>query len=89
MPDDVRQTIRVRVTMHGLLTVAVRDPEQVVSVDLPVGSDVAGLIATLAETSPMFDARSIIAATHGTLVGHDHQLFDGKEVGLYHTFSGG
>jgi molybdopterin converting factor small subunit len=86
---DVVQAIRVRITMYGLLTVAVRDPESVVDVELPVGSDVAGLIDTLAETSPMFDARSILAVANGVLVGHDHQLSEGEEIGLYHTFSGG
>ena len=56
---------------------------------LPDGTDVAGVIEALRETSPMLDPRACLATVGGAQVPLDRTLKDGEEVGLYPTFSGG
>ncbi|NIO72693.1 MAG: hypothetical protein GTN71_27655 [Anaerolineae bacterium] len=81
--------MRVRVTLHGWLKVGVDDPDGLVELTLPDGTDVAGVIEALRETSPMLDPRACLAIVGGAQVPLDRTLKDGEEVGLYPTFSGG
>ena len=81
--------MRVRVKLHGLFTVGVDDPDSLIELTVPDGTDVAGVIEVLRETSPMLDPRACLAAVGGAQVPLDRTLKDGEEVGLYPTFSGG
>ncbi len=82
-------TMQIRVTLHGLLTAGMDDPDEPLDLRLPPGTDVAGLFAVLAERSPMIDARACLAIVNGVKVPLNWPLHDGDEVGLYHLFSGG
>jgi len=81
--------MRVRVALHGWLKVGVDDPDGLIELTLPDGTDVAGVIEALRETSPMLDPRACLAMVGGAQVPLDRTLEDGEEVGLYPTFSGG
>jgi len=81
--------MQVRVTLHGWLKVGVEDPDGPVELTLPDGTDVAGVVEALCETSPMLDPRACLAIVSGAQVPSDRILKDGEEVGLYPTFSGG
>ena len=81
--------MRVRVILHGWLKVGVDDPDGLIELTLPDGTDVTGVIEALRETSPMLDPRACLAMVGGAQVPLDRTLKDGEEVGLYPTFSGG
>ena len=81
--------MRVRVKVYGLLVAAVDNPDRHIELRLPGGTDVAGAIDVLQQTSSLFDPRSCIPAVNGERVPFDHVLHDGDEVHLYHVFSGG
>ena len=81
--------MRIRVALHGWLKVGVDDPDGLIELTLPDGTDVAGVIEALRETSPMLDPRACLAIVSGAQVPLDRILKDGQEVGLYPTFSGG
>jgi molybdopterin converting factor small subunit len=81
--------MQVRVTLHGWLKVGVDDPDGLIELCLPDGTDVAAVIEALRETSPMLDPRACLATVGGATVPLDRTLNDGEEVGLYPTFSGG
>jgi molybdopterin converting factor small subunit len=81
--------MRVRVILHGWLKVGVNDPDGLIELTLPDGTDVAGVIEALRETSTMLDPRACLAIVGGAQVPLDRILKDGEEVGLYPTFSGG
>jgi len=81
--------MRVRVKLHGMFKVGVKDPDGVVELTLPDETDVAGLIETLRETSPMLDPRSCLIIVGGATVPLDRTLKDDEEVSLYPIFSGG
>jgi hypothetical protein len=75
--------------LHGLFTVGVSDPDGLIELTLPDGTDVAGVIEALRETSSMLDPRSCLAMVGGTRVSLDRILDDGEEVCLYPVFGGG
>jgi molybdopterin converting factor small subunit len=81
--------MRVRVELHGFFTVGVSDPDGLIELTLPDGTDVAGVVEALRETSPMLDPRSCLAMVGGARVPLDRTLKDGEEVCLYPVFSGG
>jgi molybdopterin converting factor small subunit len=81
--------MRVRVALHGLFKVGVDDPDGLIELTLPDGTDVAGVIEVLRETSPMLDPRACLAMVGGERVVLDRPLKDGEEVRLYPIFSGG
>ncbi|MGD2179150.1 MAG: hypothetical protein PVG71_15165 [Anaerolineae bacterium] len=81
--------MRVRIRLYGLLTIGVNDPDHLVELTLPDGTDVGGMIESLSQTSPMFDPRSCFAMVGGGRVPLDRTLTDGEEVHLYPIFSGG
>jgi hypothetical protein len=85
----VTGNMRVRVKLHGLFTVGVKDPDRRIELTLPDGTDVAGAIEALRETSPMLDPRSCLAMVGGERVLLDRTLKDGEEVCLYPIFGGG
>ena len=57
--------MRVRVTLHGWLKVGVEDPDGLVELTLPDGTDVAGVVEALRETSPMLDPWACLAIVGG------------------------
>ncbi|MEE8391750.1 MAG: hypothetical protein V3S14_13280 [Anaerolineae bacterium] len=81
--------MQVQIKVHGLLTIRVDDPDGLVELTLPDGTDVAGVLAVFRETSSFFDPRTCLAIIGGERVGLDRVLEDGEEVRLYHLFSGG
>jgi hypothetical protein len=82
--------MRIRVIVHGLLTVAVKDPDGVVELTLPVGSNIQGLLEILNERSPVFDPRATpVAMIDGAQVPLSRLLHGGEEVHLYPIFGGG
>ena len=81
--------MQVQVTLHGLYTIGVGDPNGLVELTLPDETDVAGLIEVLRETSPTLDPRSCLAMVGGAKVSPTRVLQDGEEVHLYPLFSGG
>jgi hypothetical protein len=85
--DDCQ--LRVRVTVHALLTVAVKDPGGVVELTVPCGTDIQGLIEILRERSPVFDPRASMALMDGAQVPLNRPLHDGEHVHLYPLFGGG
>jgi hypothetical protein len=72
-----------------LFTVGVDDPDSLIELTVPDGTDVAGVIEALRETSPMLDPRAVLAMVGGTRVLLDRTLKDGEEVCLYPIFGGG
>jgi molybdopterin converting factor small subunit len=82
--------MRIRVIVHGLLTVAVRDPDGVLELTVPEGSDIQAVLETLSERSPVFDPRAApIAVIDGVQVPLSRALQEGDEVRLYPIFGGG
>jgi molybdopterin converting factor small subunit len=81
--------MRVRVKVYGLLIAAVDNPDRLIELSLPDGTDVVGAIEALQKTSSLFDPRSCLAVINGVKVPPDHVLRDGDEAHLYHLFSGG
>jgi hypothetical protein len=82
--------MRIHLTVHGLLTVAVKDPGGRMEVEAPEGTDVLGLIEILCEQSPVFDPRSSpIAVIDGVQAPLDRVLQDGQHLHLYPIFGGG
>ena len=81
--------MQIRVKMHGLLAIRVDDADGFVELTLPDGTDVAGVVEALRETSSFFDPRSCLAIIGGKRVPLNRVLEDGEEVHLYHLFSGG
>lgn len=81
--------MQLQVQLHGLLTAGFGASGGRVELTLPEGADVASVIETLSETTPMFDPRSIMAVLGGTQVPLEYVLHDGNELHLYHLFSGG
>jgi hypothetical protein len=80
--------MQVRVKLHGLLMAVPADPDGL-ELSVPEETDVAGAVEILAETSPLFDARSVMAVIGGVKVDLDWILHDCEELHLYHLFSGG
>ena len=81
--------MRIRIKAHGLLTVGVDHPEGLIELDVPAGSDIAGVFDLLGERSPIFDPRACLILVDGAKVSLDRVLKAGDEVRLYHLFSGG
>ena len=81
--------MRVRVTLHGWLKIGVDDPDGLIELTLPDGTDVAGVIEALHETSPMLDPRACLTIVGGARVPLDRTLKDSEEVHLYPVFGGG
>jgi molybdopterin converting factor small subunit len=81
--------MRVRAKLHGLFTIGVGNPDGLIELTLPDGTDVAGVIEALRETSPMLDPRSCLIMVGGAKVPLDRILKDGEEVQIYPIFSGG
>ncbi|HSR34249.1 MAG TPA: hypothetical protein VLY63_27090 [Anaerolineae bacterium] len=84
-----RKTIRIRVTVHGMLTAAVDDPSGILDIVVPEGTDVQGLVEILSERSPLFDPRACFGLIDGARVPGDMLLRDGQQVNLYLMFGGG
>jgi molybdopterin converting factor small subunit len=73
-----------------MFKVGVDDPNGLIELALPEGTDVAGVIEVLREASPLLDPRACLVTVGGAQVPLlDRTLKDGDEVGLYPTFSGG
>jgi molybdopterin converting factor small subunit len=81
--------MRVRFTLHDWLKVGVKDSHGLIELTLSDGTDVAGVVEALRETSPMLDPRACLVMIGGAQVPLDRTLKDGEEVSLYPTFSGG
>lgn len=82
--------MRIRVIVHGLLTVAAQDPGGAIELTLPAGCDIQGAIEILHERSPVFDPRAApIPLIDGERVPLSRPLQDGEEVHLYPIFGGG
>ena len=81
--------MQIQVKVHGLLAIRVDDPDGLVSLTLPDGTDVAGVLAVFRESSSFFDPHSCLALIDGQRVGLERVLEDGEELRLYHLFSGG
>jgi hypothetical protein len=81
--------MRVRVKVYGLLIATVDNPDRLIELSLPKGTEVAGAIEALQETSSLFDPRACLAVIDGVRVPPGHVLRDGNELHLYHVFSGG
>jgi molybdopterin converting factor small subunit len=84
-----KRTIQVGVTVHGLLTAAVQDPDGKLELAVPDGMTIEGMIDMLRKRSSLFDPRSSIAVIEGVQVPLARPLQDGDEVGLYPIFGGG
>ena len=81
--------MRVRAKLHALFKIGVKDPEGIVELTLPEGTDIAGLVETLRETSPTVDPRACLVIIDDATVPLDYTLGDGEEVHLYPLFTGG
>ena len=81
--------MQVRVKLYGWLKVGVDDPDGLVELTLPDGTDVAGVIEVVRETSPLLDSRACLTLVGGVNVPLDRTLKDGEELHFYPTFSGG
>ena len=81
--------MRVRVKLYGWLRIGVDDSDGLVQLTVPDGTDVAGVIEALRETSPLLDPRACLTLVGGASVPLDRTLEDGEELHLYPTFSGG
>lgn len=81
--------MHIRVTVHGLLTVAVKDPDGRLEVTVPERTNVQGMVEILSEWSPVFDPRAYLAVMDGVKVAGDQPLKDGDEVDLHLIFGGG
>jgi len=72
-----------------MFIIGVKDPDGVVELTLPDGTDVTGLAEALRETSPTLDPRACLAMIGGVIVSLDRTLKDGEEVHFYPTLTGG
>ncbi len=81
--------VRVRVKLHGLFTIGVGNPDGLIELTVPDGTDVSRVIEALRETSPMLDPRSCLVIVGGARVLLDQTLQDDEGVCLYSLFSGG
>ncbi len=81
--------MQTQIKVHGLLAIRVDDPDGLVTLTLPDGIDVAGVMAIFRQTSSFFDPRTCLALIDGERVELERVLEDGEEVQLYHLFSGG
>ena len=81
--------MRIRARLHALFKIGVKDPDGVVELTLPDGTDVAGLAEALHDTSPTLDPRACLAMIGGVRVPLNRTLNDGEEVDLYPLFTGG
>jgi hypothetical protein len=75
--------VHIRVTVHGLLTAAVDDPDGHLVLSVSDG------IELLALRSPLFDPRACLALVEGVQVPLDRPLRDGEHLHLYPVFGGG
>jgi hypothetical protein len=81
--------MRVNVTVHGMLTAAVDDPDGRLTLSVPYGIDIRGVVEILAQRSPLFDPRACLATVDGVKVPLDRVLGDGEVLDLYLLFGGG
>ncbi len=81
--------MQVRVKLYGWLKVGVDDPDGLIELTLPDGTNVAEVIEIVRETSPLLDPRACLTLVGGASVPLDQPLKDGEELHLYPTFSGG
>ncbi len=81
--------MHIRVTVHGLLTAAVDDPDGHLVLSVSDGIDIQGLVELLALRSPLFDPRACLALVEGVQVPLDRPLRDGEHLHLYPIFGGG
>jgi hypothetical protein len=70
--------MQIQVKVHGLLAIRVDDPDGLVSLTLPDGTDVAGVLAVFRESSSFFDPRTCLALIDGQRVGLERVLEDGE-----------
>ncbi len=81
--------MRVRAKLHAIFKIGVKDPDGIVELTLPDGTNVAGLIEAPRETSPTLDPKACLVIIGGATVPLDYTLSDGEEVNLYPVFTGG
>ncbi len=81
--------MKIQVTVHGMLTAAVREPGGQVELEVPEGTDILGVVEILSERSPLFDPRASLAVMDGVKVELGRTLLDGNRVDLYLMFGGG
>jgi hypothetical protein len=81
--------MRVRVMLHGWYRLGVEGSDSPLELDVPDGTDVAGLAQVLRQQSPMLDAYASLVMIGGTQVDVDRVLVDAEEVHFYPIFSGG
>lgn len=81
--------MQIRVKLYGWFKIGLDDPEGLVELTLPEGTDVAGVVHALADSSSMLDPRSCLVMIEGTRVGLERSLTDGEEMHIYPIFSGG
>jgi hypothetical protein len=74
--------MRVRVILYGWLEVGVDAPDGLIELTSPEGTNIAGVIEALRETSPMLDPRACLVTVGGAQAPLDRTLKDGQEVGL-------
>ena len=79
----------ISVTVHGMLTAAVEDPDGQFDLAVPGSADVRDMVEILSERSPLFDHRACLALMDGERVSLDRSLRDGDQVDLYLMFGGG
>lgn len=79
----------ISVTVHGMLTAAVKNPDGQVDLVVPDEAEVRDVVGILRERSPLFDHRACLALMDGERVSLDRDLHDGDKVDLYLMFSGG
>jgi hypothetical protein len=72
-----------------MLTAAVDDPGGHLTLSVPDGTDIRGVVEVLARRSPLFDPRACLATVDGVKVPLERALGDGDEVHLYLLFGGG
>ena len=81
--------MHVRVVLHGWYRVGLENPDGCLDVDVPEGTDIAGIAQTLRGRSPMLDAYASLVMIGGKKVEVNRVLVDGEEVHFYPVFSGG
>jgi molybdopterin converting factor small subunit len=79
----------VRVKLHGWLKTRLRDSSVSLEMDMPEGSDIAGLIDLLRESSSLPERRAVVAVIDRVRATHDRPLQDGDKVHFYQMVSGG
>jgi hypothetical protein len=81
--------MRVRVMLHGWYRLGVEGSDKPLELDVPDGTDVAGVAQVLRRQSPMLDAYASLIIIEGSKVEVDRVLADAEEVHFYPIFSGG